>query len=91
MSTDTTHYPPPTDAERAFYDENGYIVLKNALNPIGLDRVRRAFERREAETRAEWEEELRRGKFRNGYGNGPHAHTIRPDFDTDAGHSRLGE
>ena len=63
MSTDTTHYPPPTDAERAFYDENGYIVLKNALNPIGLDRVRRAFERREAETRAEWEEELRRGKF----------------------------
>lgn len=80
---DAIQYSAPTDEARAFYDENGYIVIKNAVEPIGLDRVRRAFERREAETFAEREEELRLGKFRNGYGNGPHAHTIRPDFDTD--------
>ena len=46
----------PTDEDRAFYDENGYIVIKNAIEPIGLNRVRRAFERREAETLAEREE-----------------------------------
>jgi hypothetical protein len=28
-------------------------------------------------------EELRAGKFENGYGNGPNAHQIRPNFDTD--------
>ena len=49
-------YSIPTDEERAFYDENGYIVIKNAIEPIGLDRVRRAFERRETETLAEREE-----------------------------------
>ena len=55
---DAIQYSAPTDEARAFYDKNGYVVIKNAIEPIGLDRVRRAFERREAEMLAEREKEL---------------------------------
>ncbi|MDP6041932.1 MAG: hypothetical protein QGG64_25515, partial [Candidatus Latescibacteria bacterium] len=82
-STNVVAYSPPTEEEYAFYRENGYIILKNAIEPVGLNRVSEAHKRREAETKPEREEELRVGKFRAGYGNGPNAHTIRPDLDTD--------
>lgn len=76
--------PPVSIAEQyAFYREHGYLILENAIEPIGLDRVRNAFERREAETRREWEQMVQSGKYAGGYGNGPDAHTIRPDFDAD--------
>ena len=49
--TELAEYPVLTEEQRAFYDENGYFIIENAIEPVGLERVRQAFERREAETR----------------------------------------
>ena len=81
--TDLAEYPVLTQEQRAFYAENGYFIIENAIEPVGLECVRQAFARREAETRAEWAQSVRDGTFRAGNGNGPNAHTIIPDFDSD--------
>lgn len=81
--TDVAEYPPPTEEERAFYKENGYIIIPNAVEPIGLERLRAGFEQRERELKPEWQKSLEEGTFKGGYGNGPNAHTMRPDFGTD--------
>ena len=52
-STNVVAYSPPTEEEYAFYRENGYIILKNAIEPVGLNRVSEAHKRREAETKPE--------------------------------------
>lgn len=76
-------YPGLTDEQRAHFREHGYIIVENAAEPIGIDRVREAYERAEAETQAEWREMVESGNIKGGYGNGPNAHTIRPNYDWD--------
>jgi ectoine hydroxylase-related dioxygenase (phytanoyl-CoA dioxygenase family) len=76
-------FPGLTDAQRAQYRKHGYLLIENAAEPIGLERIQASFERRESETKDEWEEMVASGKFTGGYGNGPNAHTIRPEWDWD--------
>ena len=57
MATET--YLGPTQAEREFYRKNGHFIIENAIEPIGLDRVQRAYEKRESETKDEWLEVAR--------------------------------
>ena len=82
-NTDVSDYPGLTRGQHAFYNENGYLIIEKAIEPIGLGRVREAFERRESETRAEWQRSVREGTYTHDYGNGPNAHQILPDFDSD--------
>ncbi len=82
-ATDIETYPGITEEEYAFFRKHGYLIIENAIEPIGLERVRESFERNEAETKEEWEEMVRSGAYKGGYGNGPDAHTIRPNFDSD--------
>ena len=72
-----------SEEQRAHYDEHGYIIIENAAEPIGIDRIREAYERAEADTRDEWEEMVASGVYKGGYGNGPNAHTIRTNYEWD--------
>ena len=76
-------YPGLSDEQREHFREHGYIIVKNAVEPIGIDRVREAYERAEAETRSEWEKMVASGDLKGGYGNGPNAHTIKTNYDWD--------
>ncbi len=76
-------YPGMDEEQRAHYKEHGYVIIKNAVGPIGLDRVRETYERTEQETKEEWRAMVESGDLKGGYGNGPNAHTIQPNFEWD--------
>jgi ectoine hydroxylase-related dioxygenase (phytanoyl-CoA dioxygenase family) len=65
-----------TPEQRQQFDRDGYIIVEDALAEIGLDRVRAAYERVQAETEAAWRQSVIDGTFKGGYGNGPDAHTM---------------
>lgn len=62
--------------QRAQWDRDGYIIMENALDRIGLERVRAAYARVEADQAPAWRESVQQGTYSGGYGNGPDAHTI---------------
>ena len=73
-----------TPDQRAFYDEHGYLIIEDAMEEIGLRAVQVAYERTEAELKPAWEQSIRDGTYTGGYGNGPNAHTMRPDFKQES-------
>ena len=75
--------PGLSEEQREFYSKNGYLIIENVLDPIGLDQVVEAYERTEAKLKPAWEQSLIDGTYGGGYGNGPNAHTMRPDFSED--------
>ena len=72
-----------TPEQRLQWDRDGYIIVENALDTIGLDRVRSAYEAVEADQVEAWREAVTAGTQRPGYGNGPDAHTMRNVYDYD--------
>ncbi|MEM7033056.1 MAG: phytanoyl-CoA dioxygenase family protein [Chloroflexota bacterium] len=72
-----------TQAQREQWDRDGYIILENALEKIGLDRVRAAYEHIEADQAPAWRESVVNGTYGPGYGNGPDAHTMRDIHEYD--------
>lgn len=65
-----------TPEQRQQFDRDGYIIIEDALADIGLDRVRAAYERIQAETESAWRQSVIDGTYKGGYGNGPDAHTM---------------
>lgn len=80
---DDAVYPGLSEEQRKQFFEQGYIMIENAAEPIGIERIHEAFHRAEAERKADWEAMLASGEFRGGYGNSADAHTIRPNYDWD--------
>lgn len=68
---------------REQWDRDGYIIVENALDSVGLDRVRSAFEAVEADQAPAWRESVVNNNYGVGYGNGPDAHTMRNIQDYD--------
>lgn len=80
---DEVTYPGLSEEQRKQFFEQGYVMIENAAEPIGIERIHDAFHRAEAERKADWEAMLASGEFRGGYGNSADAHTIRPNYDWD--------
>ena len=76
-------YPGLTEEQRVHFEEHGYIIVKNAAEPIGIERIRNAYERTERETKQNWLDMLESGNLKGGYGNGPNAPTISPNYEWD--------
>ena len=55
--------PGLSEEQRAFYSENGYLIIENALDPVGLDRVVEAHERTDVPYLPEHEEIARAKKL----------------------------
>ena len=72
-----------TQEQREQWDRDGYIIVPNALDAIGLDRVRAAYERVEADQAPAWRESVLKGTYSGGYGNGPDAHTMNGIYEYD--------
>lgn len=72
-----------TEAHIQQFREVGYVLIENALDPFGLDRVRAAFEHAQRTTEPEWRAMLQSGVYKGGYGNGPDAHTISEAYQYD--------
>ena len=72
-----------TQEQREQWDRDGYIIVPNALDAIGLDRVRAAYERVEADLAPAWRESVLKGTYSGGYGNGPDAHTMNGIYEYD--------
>ena len=69
--------------QRDHYDENGFVIIENAIDLAGLELIRSAYQRAERERKPEWLAMVEKGESKGGYGNGPDAHTIRPDYSWD--------
>ncbi len=65
-----------TPTQREQYNRDGYLIVENALDDFGLDRVRSAYEAVQQRTEAAWREMVASGVYKGGYGNGPDAHTM---------------
>ncbi|MBT5831950.1 MAG: hypothetical protein HOH77_17320 [Candidatus Latescibacteria bacterium] len=65
-----------TPEQRKRLDEDGYVMIKNAIEPIGLERVQKAYERIQSQTAQKWREDVKNGTAKGGYGHGPNAHTM---------------
>ena len=68
---------------REQWDRDGYIIVENALDSVGLDRVRSAYEAIEADQAPAWRESVANQTHGTAYGNGPDAHTMRNIQDYD--------
>jgi ectoine hydroxylase-related dioxygenase (phytanoyl-CoA dioxygenase family) len=69
-----------TPEQREHFDTHGYLIIEDALAPIGLDRVAAAYERVQSLTEPAWRQSVADGTFRGGYGNGPDAHTMSSPY-----------
>jgi ectoine hydroxylase-related dioxygenase (phytanoyl-CoA dioxygenase family) len=76
-------YPGFTKQRREQMDEEGYILIEDALEPFGLDNVVEAWERIQAEDEPGWKQAVRDGTVSGGYGNGPNAHTMSAVYKRD--------
>ena len=65
-----------TSQQREQFDTDGYILVENALEDVGLDRVRQAHEAVQKQTESAWQQFVVDGEYkRKGvYGHGPNAH-----------------
>lgn len=72
-----------TSEQRRQMDEEGYFLLENAIEPIGLERVRESYDKVQNETEEAWRQSVIVGTYTGGYGNGPNAHTMSPDHSKD--------
>lgn len=63
-------------AELDHFREHGYVVIENAVEAVGLDRIRAAYEEIQAETAPAWQAMVESGVIKGGYGHGPDAHTM---------------
>ena len=68
---------------REQWDRDGYVIVENALDSVGLDRVRAAYEHVESEQAPAWKSSVLDGTYSGGYGNGPDAHTMTRIYDYD--------
>jgi len=69
-------YPKLTKQQREQMDEEGHILIDDALEPFGLENVIQAWERIQAEDEPGWKQAVADGTVSGGYGNGPNAHTM---------------
>ena len=77
-----------TDDQRQHFADNGYVLIENALEPFGLDRVRAAYEHAQRATEKAWQEMVDSGVYKGGYGHGPDAHTMSGVYKFDTIFSR---
>lgn len=68
---------------REKWDRDGYIIVENALDSVGLDKVRSAYEAIEADQAPAWLESVKNNSYSGGYGNGPDAHTMNQIYTYD--------
>lgn len=68
---------------REQWDRDGYIIVENALDSVGIDRVRSAYETIEVDQAPAWQESVANQTHGTAYGNGPDAHTMRNIQDYD--------
>lgn len=67
-----------TPNQREQFDKEGYLLIENAMEAIGLGRVQEAFKRLQSDTEEAWKKSVIDGSYSGGGGNGPNAHVI-PD------------
>ena len=79
----TTPHIQMTDDQRQHFADNGYVMIENALEPFGLDRVRAAYEHAQRETEQAWRNMVKSGVYKGGYGHGPDAHTMSGVYEFD--------
>lgn len=72
-----------TDAQRQHFADNGYLIIENALDAIGLDRARMGYEKVQRATEEAWRNMVKSGVYKGGYGNGPDAHTMSNPYEYD--------
>ena len=72
-----------TPEQREQFDSQGYLIVENALEPIGLERVRAAYKRIQAATEPQWRRDVAAGTAQGGYGHGPNAHTMSSVYEYD--------
>ncbi|MDP6041430.1 MAG: phytanoyl-CoA dioxygenase family protein, partial [Candidatus Latescibacteria bacterium] len=65
------------------FDEDGYVIVEDALKGDHLKRVQEAFHRVEEETKPAWLERIAKDQSRGSYGVGPDAHVVEPVIDRD--------
>jgi len=66
------------------FHEQGYVLIKNALDPFGLERVREAYRTIQAATEPAWRAMVESGVYQGGYGHGPDAHTMGNIYEHDS-------
>jgi len=71
-------YPRLSEDQHAFYNENGYLIIENALEPFGTDSVREAYERVEAGLKPAWEQAIKNST--NSDHSGSNSHDMTPDY-----------
>jgi ectoine hydroxylase len=72
-----------TPEQREQIDTQGYLLVENALDPFGLERVQAAYDRIQALTEPAWRQSVIEGNYKGGYGNGPDAHTMSNTYEYD--------
>lgn len=72
-----------TDALFKQFDEDGYVLVENAIAGDELKRIQAACDRVENETRPAWLARIAKDKSRGSYGVGPDAHVVEPILDHD--------
>lgn len=74
-----------TAEQRAQFREQGYVIVPNALQEIGLSRVKQAYERARKSTEMIWRQALADGSYahKGVYGNGPAAHVMLDVYQHD--------
>ncbi len=72
-----------TPEQRAQFDREGYFIIEDALAPESLERARKAYLDIQAETEPAWQDLVRQGIRKGGYGHGPDAHTMNNVYEYD--------
>lgn len=72
-----------TVEQKQQFDEQGYVIIENALDDIGLQRVRAAYEVIQRDTEAKWRADVADGTAQGGYGHGENAHTMGNIYNYD--------
>lgn len=68
------------ESELAQYRAQGYVIIENAMEHVGLDRAIAAYEEIQAATEPAWRAMVSSGEIKGGYGHGPNAHTMNNVF-----------
>ena len=68
------------ESELAQYRAQGYVIIENAMEHVGLGSAIAAYEEIQAATEPAWRAMVSSGDIKGGYGHGPNAHTMNNVF-----------
>lgn len=71
------------EQELQHYLEHGYVVIEDAMEHVGLNEAVDSYEAIQERTAPAWQDMVRSGVMKGGYGHGPNAHTMSQIHEYD--------